>query len=225
MLGLGANPQGDSCHLQNARPWFLFLILVHRKLCQRRFKTFVSCDAALVLLSHIYSKEAPSLVRPSSLSIIISPQESELAELRETIEMLKTQNTDAQTAIQVALNGPDHLHKGNEETSRGCWATLKSSDVPRRPWMPPSSKIIGCIFSLIGPRGNWTPHTWSVCAAEVSSGKLRLVMETIWIRCVISLVRWPFQIQPTLSWIPVFSTLICFSAKLSFKHLINLLIC
>lgn len=37
-----------------------------------------------------------------------------MAELRETIEMLKTQNTDAQTAIQVALNGPDHLHKGNE---------------------------------------------------------------------------------------------------------------
>lgn len=46
-------------------------------------------------------------------------QESELVELRETIEMLKTQNTDAQTAIQVALNGPDHLHKGKEESSRG----------------------------------------------------------------------------------------------------------
>ena len=41
-----------------------------------------------------------------------------MAELRETIETLKTQNTDAQTAIQVALNGPDHLHKGNEKTSR-----------------------------------------------------------------------------------------------------------
>lgn len=38
-----------------------------------------------------------------------------MVELRETIEGLKTQNTDAQTAIQVALNGPDHLHKGNEE--------------------------------------------------------------------------------------------------------------
>lgn len=86
-----------------------------------------------MLISHIYSKETQSLVRPSSASIIVSPQESELAELRETIEMLKTQNTDAQTAIQVALNGPDHLHKGNEETSRGCWATLKSSDVRRGP--------------------------------------------------------------------------------------------
>ena len=38
-----------------------------------------------------------------------------MAELRETIEMLKTQNTDAQTAIQVALNGPDHLHRGEEK--------------------------------------------------------------------------------------------------------------
>lgn len=42
-------------------------------------------------------------------------QETELVELRETIESLKTQNTDAQTAIQVALNGPDHFHKGNRD--------------------------------------------------------------------------------------------------------------
>lgn len=47
----------------------------------------------------------------------VALQESELVELRETIETLKTQNTDAQTAIQVALNGPDHLHKGNEGTT------------------------------------------------------------------------------------------------------------
>lgn len=53
------------------------------------------------------------------ISLFSSLQESELAELRETIEMLKTQNTDAQTAIQVALNGPDHLHKGKEETGMG----------------------------------------------------------------------------------------------------------
>lgn len=42
-----------------------------------------------------------------------------MVELRETIETLKTQNTDAQTAIQVALNGPDHLHKGNEGSCGG----------------------------------------------------------------------------------------------------------
>lgn len=41
--------------------------------------------------------------------------------MRETIEALKTQNTDAQTAIQVALNGPDHVHKG-----AACVATSKS---------------------------------------------------------------------------------------------------
>lgn len=58
-------------------------------------------------------RELPVLV------FVLPLQESELAELRETIEMLKTQNTDAQTAIQVALNGPDHLHKGSK-TSRVC---------------------------------------------------------------------------------------------------------
>ncbi|KAJ8373912.1 hypothetical protein SKAU_G00044920, partial [Synaphobranchus kaupii] len=49
--------------------------------------------------------------RLQSLTMTAEQKESELAELRETIESLKTQNTDAQTAIQVALNGPDHLHR------------------------------------------------------------------------------------------------------------------
>lgn len=43
---------------------------------------------------------------------LLFPQESELIELRETIEMLKAQNSAAQAAIQGALNGPDHTHKG-----------------------------------------------------------------------------------------------------------------
>ncbi|KAA8579921.1 hypothetical protein FQN60_005456, partial [Etheostoma spectabile] len=47
----------------------------------------------------------------ATLTSQLSANETELVELRETIETLKTQNTDAQTAIQVALNGPDHLHK------------------------------------------------------------------------------------------------------------------
>jgi len=38
-------------------------------------------------------------------------KESELIELRETIEMLKAQNSAAQAAIQGALNGPDHPPK------------------------------------------------------------------------------------------------------------------
>uniref|UniRef100_A0A3B3QAD5 Neuron navigator 3 n=1 Tax=Paramormyrops kingsleyae TaxID=1676925 RepID=A0A3B3QAD5_9TELE len=49
--------------------------------------------------------------RLQSLTMTAEQKESELAELRETIEALKTQNTDAQTAIQVALNGPDHAQK------------------------------------------------------------------------------------------------------------------
>lgn len=59
-------------------------------------------------------------------------QESELVELRETIETLKTQNTDAQTAIQVALNGPDHLHKGTEGSCGRYWNAHKASDIWRR---------------------------------------------------------------------------------------------
>lgn len=57
--------------------------------------------------------------------LTLSFQESELVELRETIETLKTQNTDAQTAIQVALNGPDHLHKGNAEPAGGVGPNSK----------------------------------------------------------------------------------------------------
>ncbi|MFT7796689.1 neuron navigator 3 [Arapaima gigas] len=49
--------------------------------------------------------------RLQSLTMTAEQKESELAELRETIEALKAQNTDAQTAIQVALNGPDHVNK------------------------------------------------------------------------------------------------------------------
>ncbi|MBN3294120.1 NAV3 protein, partial [Polypterus senegalus] len=49
--------------------------------------------------------------RLQSLTMTAEQKESELAELRETIEALKMQNTSAQAAIQVALNGPDHIHK------------------------------------------------------------------------------------------------------------------
>lgn len=43
---------------------------------------------------------------------LLFSKESELIELRETIEMLKAQNSAAQAAIQGALNGPDHTHRG-----------------------------------------------------------------------------------------------------------------
>uniref|UniRef100_A0A672TTD3 Neuron navigator 3 n=1 Tax=Strigops habroptila TaxID=2489341 RepID=A0A672TTD3_STRHB len=50
--------------------------------------------------------------RLQSLTMTAEQKESELIELRETIEMLKAQNSAAQAAIQGALNGPDHTHKG-----------------------------------------------------------------------------------------------------------------
>ncbi|XP_075456308.1 neuron navigator 3 isoform X4 [Ascaphus truei] len=49
--------------------------------------------------------------RLQSLTMTAEQKESELIELRETIEALKTQNSAAQAAIQGALNGSDHIHK------------------------------------------------------------------------------------------------------------------
>ncbi|XP_072340817.1 neuron navigator 3 isoform X4 [Scyliorhinus torazame] len=49
--------------------------------------------------------------RLQNLTMTAEQKESELTELRETIEMLKTQNSAAQAAIQGALNGPDHTSK------------------------------------------------------------------------------------------------------------------
>uniref|UniRef100_UPI00398F3504 neuron navigator 3 n=1 Tax=Pristiophorus japonicus TaxID=55135 RepID=UPI00398F3504 len=49
--------------------------------------------------------------RLQNLTMTAEQKESELTELRETIGMLKTQNSAAQAAIQGALNGPDHTHK------------------------------------------------------------------------------------------------------------------
>ncbi|KAM9312936.1 neuron navigator 3 isoform 2-T2 [Gastrophryne carolinensis] len=49
--------------------------------------------------------------RLQSLTMTAEQKESELIELRETIEALKTQNAAAQAAIQGALNGSDQNHK------------------------------------------------------------------------------------------------------------------
>ncbi|XP_030069878.1 neuron navigator 3 isoform X2 [Microcaecilia unicolor] len=49
--------------------------------------------------------------RLQSLTMTAEQKESELTELRETIEMLKAQNSAAQAAIQGALNGASHSHK------------------------------------------------------------------------------------------------------------------
>ncbi|XP_032893858.1 neuron navigator 3 isoform X3 [Amblyraja radiata] len=46
--------------------------------------------------------------RLQNLTMTAEQKESELTELRDTIDSLKTQNTAAQEAIQGALNGPEH---------------------------------------------------------------------------------------------------------------------
>ncbi|XP_017158188.1 neuron navigator 3 isoform X12 [Poecilia reticulata] len=79
---------------------------------QEKVATLTSQLAANAHLVAAFEKSLSNMTcRLQSLTMTAEQKESELAELRETIDMLKTQNTDAQTAIQVALNGPDHLHK------------------------------------------------------------------------------------------------------------------
>ncbi|KAM9705358.1 neuron navigator 3 isoform 11-T12 [Menidia menidia] len=79
---------------------------------QEKVATLTSQLAANSHLVAAFEKSLSNMTcRLQSLTMTAEQKESELAELRETIETLKTQNTDAQTAIQVALNGPDHLHK------------------------------------------------------------------------------------------------------------------
>ncbi|XP_030005040.1 neuron navigator 3 isoform X2 [Sphaeramia orbicularis] len=79
---------------------------------QEKVATLTSQLAANAHLVAAFEKSLSNMTcRLQSLTMTAEQKESELVELRETIETLKTQNTDAQTAIQVALNGPDHLHK------------------------------------------------------------------------------------------------------------------
>ncbi|XP_051547116.1 neuron navigator 3-like [Myxocyprinus asiaticus] len=81
---------------------------------QEKVATLTSQLAANAHLVAAFEKSLANMTcRLQSLTMTAEQKESELAELRETIEALKAQNTDAQTAIQVALNGPDHIHKAD----------------------------------------------------------------------------------------------------------------
>uniref|UniRef100_A0A8C4XSQ6 Neuron navigator 3 n=1 Tax=Falco tinnunculus TaxID=100819 RepID=A0A8C4XSQ6_FALTI len=74
-----------------------------------------SCCVLFLSQAHLVAAFEKSLGnmtgRLQSLTMTAEQKESELIELRETIEMLKAQNSAAQAAIQGALNGPDHTHK------------------------------------------------------------------------------------------------------------------
>ncbi|XP_061570650.1 LOW QUALITY PROTEIN: neuron navigator 3 [Cololabis saira] len=79
---------------------------------QEKVATLTSQLAANAHLVAAFEKSLSNMTcRLQSLTMTAEQKETELVELRETIDTLKTQNTDAQTAIQVALNGPDHLHR------------------------------------------------------------------------------------------------------------------
>lgn len=47
--------------------------------------------------------------------MLLTPQDSELTELKDTIEILKAKNTEAQEIIQGALSNPDITPKGKHD--------------------------------------------------------------------------------------------------------------
>uniref|UniRef100_H0X325 Neuron navigator 3 n=1 Tax=Otolemur garnettii TaxID=30611 RepID=H0X325_OTOGA len=80
---------------------------------QEKVATLTSQLSANAHLVAAFEKSLGNMTgRLQSLTMTAEQKESELIELRETIEMLKAQNSAAQAAIQGALNGPDHPPKG-----------------------------------------------------------------------------------------------------------------
>ncbi|XP_056654485.1 neuron navigator 3 isoform X25 [Monodelphis domestica] len=79
---------------------------------QEKVATLTSQLSANAHLVAAFEKSLGNMTgRLQSLTMTAEQKESELIELRETIEMLKAQNSAAQAAIQGALNGPDNPPK------------------------------------------------------------------------------------------------------------------
>ncbi|XP_060047336.1 neuron navigator 3 isoform X2 [Erinaceus europaeus] len=79
---------------------------------QEKVATLTSQLSANAHLVAAFEKSLGNMTgRLQSLTMTAEQKESELIELRETIEMLKAQNSAAQAAIQGALNGPDQPPK------------------------------------------------------------------------------------------------------------------
>ncbi|XP_072002886.1 neuron navigator 3 isoform X5 [Engystomops pustulosus] len=86
---------------------------------QEKVATLTSQLSANSHLVAAFEKSLANMTgRLQSLTMTAEQKESELIELRETIEMLKAQNSAAQAAIQGALNGSDHQHKAEMRIRR-----------------------------------------------------------------------------------------------------------
>lgn len=67
----------------------------------------------------MFHKGSVSLLHSSSVTIFFSHfcQDSELTELKDTIDILKAKNTEAQEIIQGALSSPDIAPQGEKQTN------------------------------------------------------------------------------------------------------------
>ncbi|XP_056430035.1 neuron navigator 3 isoform X3 [Hyla sarda] len=86
---------------------------------QEKVATLTSQLSANSHLVAAFEKSLANMTgRLQSLTMTAEQKESELTELRETIEFLKTQNAAAQAAIQGALNGSDHHSRADMRIRR-----------------------------------------------------------------------------------------------------------
>lgn len=73
VLGLGANPPGDSYLLQKALPWFLSLIPVHWKPCQCQVRRILFPVTQLLCWFHTFGQKKNSLCVIIHLKNCLSP--------------------------------------------------------------------------------------------------------------------------------------------------------
>lgn len=103
---------------------------------------YTSCCCLILYLYKCAPRPAavaldPLVLSSLSLSPSVRVQDSELNELRKTIELLKKQNLVAQAAINGVINTPELTHKGDRtgtDERRACVTMSYSFNLNFRTW-------------------------------------------------------------------------------------------
>uniref|UniRef100_A0A2K6GXY8 Neuron navigator 3 n=1 Tax=Propithecus coquereli TaxID=379532 RepID=A0A2K6GXY8_PROCO len=153
---------------------------------QEKVATLTSQLSANAHLVAAFEKSLGNMTgRLQSLTMTAEQKESELIELRETIEMLKAQNSAAQAAIQGALNGPDHPPKGifrnisifiqyNRSSFKQAFGKKKSAK-------PPSSHSdIEELTDSSLPASPKLPHSAGDCSASMKPSQSASASPLVW---------------------------------------------
>lgn len=115
---------------------YLFFIRVSETEATKGHSCHWPLYAACHSRGHLRIKNNPgsvSLLYASGITLIIffpSCQDSELTELKDTIDILKAKNTEAQEIIQGALSNPDITPKGKEHATHVRYEHVRISKLP-----------------------------------------------------------------------------------------------